>query len=151
MSFYVCNAKGKYMSAIKLLLVEDDPCYRMILGLFLKDYTQSITIHHNAESAIEAINNGEKYDLIISDYNLPGKNGDFLLKKLRSEGDNTPYIILSANEDVEEECPEIKSLVNEVFVKAAVCKEELVITIESLLNQTKKKLGLLRSPITASI
>ncbi len=139
------------MSAIKLLLVEDDPCYRMILGLFLKDYTQSITVHHSSESAVEAIDNGEKFDLIISDYNLPGKNGDFLLKKLRSQGDNTPYIILSANEDVEEESPEIKNLVNEVLVKASVCREELVSSIESLLSNTKKKLDLLKSPITSAI
>lgn len=139
------------MSEVKLLLVEDDPCYRMIMGLFLKDYTQSITIHHSAESAMEAINNGEKFDLIISDYNLPGKNGDYLVKKLREEGDNTPYIILSANEDIEESSPEIKGIVNEVLFKANVCREELVSTMENILSQTKKKLDLLKSPITAAL
>lgn len=139
------------MSAIKLLLIEDDPCYRMILGLFLKDYTESITVHHTAEDAMRAIDSGEKFDIIISDFNLPGKNGDFLLKKLREEGDNTPYIILSANETIEDESPEIKTLVDEVLIKATVCKEELVTSIESILEQTKKKLDLLRSPITAGI
>lgn len=139
------------MTEVKLLVIEDDPCYRTILGLFLKEYTQSITIHQSVENAMEALDKGEKFDVIISDFNLPGKNGAYLAKELRAKGDNTPYIILSANMSLANEEPGIKSVVNKILLKSSVCRDELVATIEAILQKAKENLNILKSPITAAI
>jgi PAS domain S-box-containing protein len=51
----------------------------------------------NALSAGEAIEKlkEEKYDAIISDYQMPEKDGLDFLKELRSKGDNIPFIIFT--------------------------------------------------------
>lgn len=139
------------MAEIKLLVVEDDPCFKVVLRLFLKDFTQNITIHDNAESAMDSIDEGEKFDMIISDFNLPGENGDYVLKKLRKKGDKTPYIILSANKDIKTDCPDIDGLANEMLEKSTLNRESLVATIKKVLQKAQNKIRLLKSPITASL
>jgi CheY-like chemotaxis protein/DNA-binding CsgD family transcriptional regulator len=122
------------MSTItKILIIEDDPCYRFILERFLKEFSQNLSIHSSAESAVATIERGEKFDVILSDFNLPGRNGDFLLKKLRERGDDTPYIILSGNTDICEDSLGIRSMVNKILNKAEVCKDELITIIKSVL------------------
>lgn len=121
-------------SITKILIVEDDPCYRFILERFLKEFSQNLSIHSSAESAIATLESGQKFDVIISDFNLPGRNGDYLVKKLRERGDNTPYIMLSGNTDITEDSLGIRSMVSKILNKANVCKDELVYIIKSVLS-----------------
>lgn len=134
------------MSTItKILVVEDDPCYRFILERFLKEFSQNLSIHSSAESAISAIDKGQKFDLILSDFNLPGRNGDYLLRRLRERGDETPYILLSNDSDVCQDNLGVRNMVNKILNKSNVCKEELVNIIKSVLalavtmDRNKKK------------
>lgn len=118
----------------KILIIEDDPCYRFILERFLKEFSQNLSIHCSAESAITALESGQKFDIILSDFNLPGRNGDYIVKRLREMGDTTPYIILSANTDISEDSLGIRSMVSKILNKADICQEELIYIIKSVLS-----------------
>ncbi len=79
----------------KILIIEDEPNIRELVlynlqangydGIEAEDGIMGITMVHT-----------EKPDLILLDIMLPGKNGYDICKELRSEGNNTPIIMLTA-------------------------------------------------------
>lgn len=77
----------------RILLVDDDRDILDIIRLDLEDdKANTVDISNTAEEAIEKVNNN-RYDVIISDWRMPGMNGTDLIRKLRSDG-CTSYIIL---------------------------------------------------------
>jgi PAS domain S-box-containing protein len=48
----------------------------------------------SADEAIEKMKK-EKYDIILSDYQMPGKNGLEFLKELRTNGNRTPFVMFT--------------------------------------------------------
>jgi PAS domain S-box-containing protein len=55
----------------------------------------------SAQEALDRLKR-DRFDVIVSDYQMPGMNGIELLKKLKSAGDTTPYILFTGRgrEDV---------------------------------------------------
>jgi len=87
----------------RILYVDDEPGMLEIGKLFLED-NRSFQVE-TALSAIEALDRLDRsiqYDAIVSDFEMPKMNGIAFLKKLRSRGDATPFIIFTGRgrEDV---------------------------------------------------
>jgi len=77
----------------RILLVDDDPDILEILSLDLKDdEANAVDITSAAAEAIEKVRKN-RYDVIISDWRMPGMNGTDLIRKLRDDGCSS-YIIL---------------------------------------------------------
>ena len=85
----------------KILIIEDEPNIRELVlynlqangyeGIQAEDGIMGITMVHT-----------EKPDLILLDIMLPGKNGYDICRELRTEGNNTPIIMLTAkNEEID--------------------------------------------------
>ena len=85
----------------KILIIEDEPNIRELVlynlqangyeGIQAEDGIMGITMVHT-----------EKPDLILLDIMLPGKSGYDICRELRSEGNNTPIIMLTAkNEEID--------------------------------------------------
>lgn len=72
---------------MKILLVEDDIISRSVMMKLLSNYGE-IEIAQNGEKALEmfynAFNNNAVYDLVMLDIMMPGKDGQQVLKELRS-------------------------------------------------------------------
>jgi len=81
--------------SLRVLHVDDEPSFLRIAKQCLE--MQGRFQMDNALSAGEAIEKlkEEKYDAIISDYQMPEKDGLDFLKELRSKGDNIPFIIFT--------------------------------------------------------
>lgn len=81
----------------RILLIEDDTALREELAVLLKNAgyeTRSVTDFRNVIQQIkESIS-----DLILLDVNLPGTNGETLLRELRCDSD-TPVIMLTSRTD----------------------------------------------------
>lgn len=81
----------------KILIVDDSAIARMGVKKMLanRDY-----IIEEGISGIEAIDKIASFrpDILIMDYLMPEMNGLIALKIIRSKGDNTPVIIISANQ-----------------------------------------------------
>lgn len=86
---------------MRILIVEDDE----ILG---EAISQRIARQgHGSDlvtsgSAANDILRRQAYDLVILDLNLPGLNGDRVLQKLRQRKTDTPVLILTARDQVED-------------------------------------------------
>jgi len=77
----------------RILLVDDDPDILDIIRLDLHDdEANNVDTSNTAAEAIEKVRNNQ-YDVIISDWRMPGMNGTDLIRKLRDDGCSS-YIIL---------------------------------------------------------
>jgi PAS domain S-box-containing protein len=82
-------------SKIRILHVDDDPC-------FLEVTKQLLTIENNFEiDIVTSVNEAHKkmknqtYDAIVSDYEMPQKNGLEFLKELREQENEIPFILFT--------------------------------------------------------
>lgn len=81
-------------------MVDDDEVDRLALQHALEGTALDVVISEaaNADAALEAINR-TAYDCIFLDYNLPGKNGLELIRKIRQRGIKVPLLVLTGQGD----------------------------------------------------
>ena len=88
-----------------ILIADDNESVRTILKLSLQFKGYNLVEVVDGQLAWEALNREpEKYDLLLSDIEMPNMNGLELLAKLREDGrfQDFPIIICSAEEDATE-------------------------------------------------
>ena len=79
----------------RILYVDDEPGLLDIGKVFLEDSGQfSVDIVTSAPTALTLLNS-KNYDAIISDYQMPGMDGIELLKRVRTSGNNIPFILFT--------------------------------------------------------
>jgi two-component system response regulator QseB len=86
---------------MRVLLVEDDELLGDGVSAGLKQYGYTIDWLKDGLSAEQALRT-ESFDAIILDIGLPKKTGLELLESIRSHGNVTPVLILTARETVED-------------------------------------------------
>lgn len=79
---------------IDVLIVEDNKELAVVLCDFLRAENYTVSVAENAEKALSLY---EKYGarLVVLDIMLPGKDGFYVLEKIRAQS-NTPVLIVSA-------------------------------------------------------
>ena len=80
-----------------IFLLEDDETLGRGIAMALTGPETSVVCHPSLAEAREALA-GDRVDLLILDVNLPDGSGLDLLRQVRSEGDATPVILLTAND-----------------------------------------------------
>ena len=81
----------------KILVVDDDPQVCSLLEVFLKKAGYDVIKSLNAEDGLKLALE-EKPDLILSDYMMPGQNGEEFCRSVRNikEISSTPFILITA-------------------------------------------------------
>jgi len=94
-----------YTNKRRVLIVDDVEVHRVIMDTFLRKVNPFITVDaaSSVPEAIEKLSN-EKFDAVVSDWNLPDRGGDVLLKRMRSRADfnRVPFIMVSGNTRTED-------------------------------------------------
>jgi len=82
--------------SVKVLLVDDDTSLLTVATSILKDLDPSLSVD-SARSISDALQKivATSYDVIISDYEMPEKNGLDFLKTLREQNNTTPFILFT--------------------------------------------------------
>ncbi len=80
---------------LRLLLIEDneDDAHFILRMLENNGYDVDCNMVKSANEVIKAIK--KEYDIVISDYQLPGFDGGKALNIIRENGIDTPFIIVS--------------------------------------------------------
>lgn len=86
---------------MKLLVVEDEEKLARVVQQGLEEQGFVVDRASGGEDALEFASSG-RYDAIVLDVMLPGKDGFEILRELRSQGDATPVLMLTARSSVEE-------------------------------------------------
>lgn len=81
----------------KIFLLEDDATLSRGISMALSGPNCAVILADCLAQAQEKMA-GPSYDLLILDINLPDGNGLDLLRKLRDQGNETPAILLTAND-----------------------------------------------------
>ena len=82
---------------IRVLHVDDDPSIQEITKLMLQDKNSGFDVDWACcvDKAFKKLSNGNKYDIIISDYDMPLKNGLDFLKELKEKKLKIPFVLLT--------------------------------------------------------
>ncbi|ASU36377.1 hybrid sensor histidine kinase/response regulator [Mucilaginibacter xinganensis] len=79
-----------------ILIVDDNATNRSILEIQLKQWQFTPLVAESGGEALNILNSGKTFDLVISDMNMPGMNGVELAKKIRSVKPAMRLILLSS-------------------------------------------------------
>ncbi|MFP1130273.1 response regulator [Asticcacaulis sp. W401b] len=82
----------------RLIVLDDDQEMRALLQRYLTENHYSVRCVPDAES-LNRLLARETFDLLILDLMMPGEDGLAVCRRLRSEGDTTPIIMLTARGD----------------------------------------------------
>lgn len=86
---------------MKLLIIEDTKELANSMKIGLEKAGFAVDVSYNGQDG-EEMAYANEYDAILLDLNLPDKDGIEILRFLRSEDINTPVIIITARDEIEE-------------------------------------------------
>lgn len=117
-----------------ILIVEDNEDIRLNLVEYLesKNYQTDNTDDGLKALALTIVN---KYDLIVLDIMLPGMDGLRLCRELRSRGNTTPIIILSAKDSTDDRIMGLSEGADDYIVKP-FSLAELLLRIQAVLRRS---------------
>lgn len=87
---------------MKILVVDDHRLFAYGLKLALQQLSGEVTIEeaYTAQRALGLIDGGAKYDLILTDLQMPGFGGHELVQSFASRKILTPVAVISASESI---------------------------------------------------
>ena len=119
-----------------ILMVDDDDGIRNLVKQYLNENNFLVTTAISAEDAVQKINL-IKFDLIVLDIMMPGKNGlEFTIENKQKI--NTPIILLTAKGEASERVEGLEVGADDYLAKPFEPKE-LILRIKNILNKTKSK------------
>jgi response regulator arlR len=101
---------------MKILVVEDERDLNRIITKHLKKNNYSVDSCFNGQEALDFISYSE-YDLIITDIMMPNVDGYEFIDKLRANKNNTPVIMLTAKDTLEDKIVGLDSGADDYIVK----------------------------------
>lgn len=99
-----------------LLVIEDERALCETIVRSLRRLAYSVDFCYDGEKALELLA-VEHYDLVLLDLNLPLKDGMTVLRMLRQTDRETPVIILSARNEVEDKVKGLDEGANDYLAK----------------------------------
>lgn len=79
-----------------ILVVDDEEAVGYVFERYLAIKGYRVSVAYSGEQALERFRL-DRPDLVITDYKMPGMNGDELLRRLRALQPGLPAIMISAN------------------------------------------------------
>lgn len=107
---------------MRLLLVEDDEQLGAGIRKALMRDGDHVDWLTDGAQALAAIRN-ERFELVILDLQLPGMDGIAVLQGMRREGINTPVLVMTARDTVDERVLGLDSGADDYLVKPVELKE----------------------------
>ena len=118
-----------------ILVVDDDDGIRSLVKQYLNENNFLVTTSNSAENAEKKILI-IKFDLIVLDIMMPGKNGLQFIQKNKKKI-NTPIILLTAKGEADDRVKGLEVGADDYLPKPFEPKE-LTLRIKNILNKTKK-------------
>lgn len=134
-------SSGEWKSPPSLLVVDDEPGVREVLGVLFKRAGYAVTLAAGAKPASDAIANSPlPFGVVLTDLTMPDGSGLDLLKRAKQRTDTTEVIVMTAHSSVEAALSamkdgaydfvtkpfsnaELKAIVEKAFEKRAIAME----------------------------
>lgn len=120
-------------SAMRVLVVEDEPLIADAVARALSREELTVDVVGDGDAALSAAGR-QRYDLIVLDSMLPGRDGLDVCREIRRSDARTPIIILTARDALEEKVMGLDSGADDYVTKPYEL-EELLARVRSLLRR----------------
>ena len=109
-------------SVSRVLVVDDDP---ELLQFLQEEFSQEGLACSSANCGGDALLRlrQEHFDLVVLDWTLPDFDGAEICRRLRSSGDNTPVLMLTAHDDVDDRVQALDLGVDDYLTKPFELRE----------------------------
>ena len=118
-----------------LLIVDDDTGTLASLSRAFRLAGYEATVCDNAGKALE-LAKSQRFDMILSDVVMPGKDGLTLLADLKSAGVSVPIVMMSGQANVEMAVRATRLGAMD-FLEKPISTEKLILTVENVLKITR--------------
>jgi CheY-like chemotaxis protein len=81
----------------RVLLVDDDAPARLMIAVGLRDAGHAVTEAADAEAALDALGGGAAFDILVTDYAMPGMNGMALATAARAGRPGLPVVLMTGH------------------------------------------------------
>ncbi|MGH3662676.1 MAG: response regulator transcription factor [Micromonosporaceae bacterium] len=119
----------------RLLVVEDDPNILELLGASLRYAGFEVDTATGGAEAVESIRR-RRPDLVVLDVMLPDLDGFEVARQMRSGGDRTPVLFLTARDAIDDKVRGL-TLGGDDYVTKPFSLEEVVARIRAVLRRTQ--------------
>ena len=127
------------MKKAQILVVDDESGVRELVGDVLELEGHQVTLAVDGLDALTKIRR-QKFDLFILDLNMPKIDGLVLLEKVRSSGDQTPALLLTARREKDEVHQGFRVGADD-YVTKPFSIEELALRVAAILRRTRAEEG----------
>jgi PAS domain S-box-containing protein len=154
-SEFLCEVPASEKNKLRILHVDDDAAFLAVAKQCLEEQDQfQVDTALSAKEALKKIKRSE-YDAVVSDYQMPGKNGLELLRELRQAGNKAPFILFTCKGEEEVAIEALNSGVYRYIrkegnaeatygeLKRSICDTVRVQRAEKLLKETENRLRLI--------
>jgi two-component system copper resistance phosphate regulon response regulator CusR len=122
---------------MRVLLIEDKKKTAGFLAKGLREDDLEVEIAHDGETGLELATT-RKFDLLIVDVMLPGKDGWSVVAELRKSGMRTPILFLTARDSVRDRVKGLELGADDYLVKPFAFSE-LMARVHSLLRRAPQQ------------
>ena len=122
---------------LKILIAEDDQELCQLFSHVLQKNGYDVTRVSNGKEALEAMAH-DYFDLLISDIMMPKMDGYALVQHLRSSGNQTPVMMITARDAFDDMRQGYLSGTDDYMVKP-INVNEMVLRVGALLRRTPAK------------
>ena len=120
---------------MRIALLEDDPDQSALIRLWLEDAEHSVVVHDTGNDFLRAIRR-ESFDLYLLDWLLPDLTGLDVLRKLRTEmQDTTPVLVATVKKEEEDVVRALESGADDYLVKP-VRQRELIARADAIFRRS---------------
>ena len=120
--------------ALRVLLVEDDPPVRMVLGAMLAREGYTVVEAADGLDGLHCIERGERVDLVLTDLAMPGANGWQVLRAARRLRPALPVVLITGWDQIDPEGDDVADAVVTKPVTDVTLRE----TLASVLARPKR-------------
>lgn len=118
---------------MRILIAEDEVHLAEAVSQILKKNNYSVDMVHDGRSGLDYAQSGI-YDLLLLDIMMPEMDGITVMKKLRSEGNHTPVILLTAKGELSDKVTGLDYGADDYIAKP-FATEELLARIRAALRR----------------
>jgi len=129
-------ASSQWSGGGKVLLVEDEDMVRAVAERSLVRAGYQVTAHDDGEGGLAAYEQGERYDLIVSDVVMPGKDGPSMVRGIREIDPDVPVLFMSGY--AEEQLRKDIDVPNMHFIPKPFSVKEISAKVGLVMGSAKK-------------
>ena len=124
---------------MRILLIEDNDAIANAVRTMLEARKFAVDVAADGETGLEYLLR-ETYELAVVDVVLPGRDGFSIVRSARAEGTQTPVLMLTARDAVEDRVRGLDSGADDYLIKPFV-EDELIARVNALLRRGERPIN----------